>query len=154
MSSAHDTNPLCMPELTHDVREQLRAHIESVLRELDVEWRQASIDPILESEADLTERWIRTPWLVTEFDYWVAIHEAMHFRVDGPASESAADVYDHELNVWEAAIDAAIIEPSGDAAFRIRGAFGSHEDNVAPPEGLRKHLASRLPEAELPMRFK
>jgi hypothetical protein len=114
--------------LDEDHRRCLRAHVEELCKQYGLEWRETlAVTDLLGASACLNEGWIETPPLESELAYWHALHEIGHIATELPTHDAnGAVVLRNELDVWEWAIDNALVLPSGRAGAGITGAFLSH----------------------------
>lgn len=142
-------------ELSDVDRVRLRAHVEALADERDLEWRE-DVDVWLDGQASLEQKWFSTPPLRTEMDYFTALHEIGHHALglETFADDNETVLFENEERVWRWAVDTAIVTPSGGARAHIVGSMHSHEGQTAPLE-VRQRLREWIGDGGLdPMRYR
>ncbi len=138
-------NPFGIPDLDPADAARLHSHVEALAAEHGFEWREEDVD-LLGGEADFKEAWFRSPILVTEYDYLMALHELGHLVLDLQTFDEDGQVlYLNEADVWEWALDEALIRPGTAARGQIRHTIHTHDDGLALPVEIGRRISELAP---------
>jgi hypothetical protein len=134
-------------------RTQLREHIDRLVSGNGITWRTDETEWRV-SEGHLGERWIRTPPLLREVDYWVALHEVVHIlcQLETALADGVSTDFANELLVWQVTRAIALIEPSAAAWREMELVFQARDE--APPVELAKEMHQLAPPPGFALVFK
>lgn len=119
-----------------------------VLNESEIHWTDSS--------GELEERGVEVPPIETEMDYWASVHEIGHIVLQLPTFVDGTPAYENEFRVWAWSLDNACIAPSVLAGRGMIRALFTHtgDDHPAPTDALVERLRNRLPQGEVPLRWR
>ena len=126
-------NPFGLPELDDEAASGLREHVERLAKEHSLEWRAKEIS-WLEAEGVIGEGWFESPKMRNEFDYLVALHEIGHHVLGLLTYDDGKVSFSNEVDVWEWALEEAIIEPSEPALAQVRLSLQTYPEQRPPDD--------------------
>lgn len=134
MSTFDLENPFNLPELGGEDATRLHEHVEALASERGLDWREKDVG-WLEAEGALGEEWFESPLLRNEFAYLTAVHEIGHHVLGLPSDDENGNVlFGNEVDVWQWALEASIIDPSEGARAQIRLCLQSYPEQPPPVE--------------------